>query len=232
MEISHDLGSHDPDPGPQEKSAKKSCVSFETECISLLERLSHFRNGLPQIHNLPAHLYILQLFSRSLISRIEAAHHVPSNYVSGSLWWQIRLQRCNEYVTEVLTFWAHLHLQGAGLPGSWATPSLCAGSCADPLLCAGAPMSSYAPISLSVCLSIRIIIRISETITVKPFQIISLFLIKSTSKNLPGNEEEKNKLPEKNKIETVCFHILINSVHNLIMCVSNDQILYKKNYII
>ncbi len=31
--ISHDPGSHDPDPGPQEKSTKKSCVSFETECI-------------------------------------------------------------------------------------------------------------------------------------------------------------------------------------------------------
>ncbi len=28
------LGLHDPDPGPQEKSMKKSCVSFETECIS------------------------------------------------------------------------------------------------------------------------------------------------------------------------------------------------------
>ena len=34
MHISHDPGSHDPDPGPQEKSMKKSCVSFETECIS------------------------------------------------------------------------------------------------------------------------------------------------------------------------------------------------------
>ncbi len=32
MQISHDPGSHDPDPGPQEKSMKKSCVSFETEC--------------------------------------------------------------------------------------------------------------------------------------------------------------------------------------------------------
>ncbi len=32
MQISHDTGSHDPDPGPQEKSMKKSCVSFETEC--------------------------------------------------------------------------------------------------------------------------------------------------------------------------------------------------------
>ncbi len=30
--ISHDPGSHDPDPGPQEKSMKKSCVSVETEC--------------------------------------------------------------------------------------------------------------------------------------------------------------------------------------------------------
>ncbi len=32
-EISYDPGSHEPDPGPQEKSTKKSCVSFETECI-------------------------------------------------------------------------------------------------------------------------------------------------------------------------------------------------------
>ncbi len=31
----HDPGSHDPDPGPQEKSTKKSCVSFETECSSV-----------------------------------------------------------------------------------------------------------------------------------------------------------------------------------------------------
>ncbi len=28
----HDPGSHDPDPGPQENSMKKSCVSFESEC--------------------------------------------------------------------------------------------------------------------------------------------------------------------------------------------------------
>ncbi len=33
MQISHDPGSHDPDPGPQKKSMKKSCVSFETECM-------------------------------------------------------------------------------------------------------------------------------------------------------------------------------------------------------
>ncbi len=32
MQIFHDPGSHDPDPGPQEKSMKKSCVSFEAEC--------------------------------------------------------------------------------------------------------------------------------------------------------------------------------------------------------
>ncbi len=32
MQISRDPGSHDPDPGPQEKSMKKSCVSFATEC--------------------------------------------------------------------------------------------------------------------------------------------------------------------------------------------------------
>ncbi len=32
MQISDDPGSHDPDPGPQEESTKKSCVSFETEC--------------------------------------------------------------------------------------------------------------------------------------------------------------------------------------------------------
>ena len=36
----HDPGSHDPDPGPQEKSMKKSCVSFETECILLLCKCS------------------------------------------------------------------------------------------------------------------------------------------------------------------------------------------------
>ncbi len=30
MQISNDSGSHDPDPGPQENSTKKSCVSFET----------------------------------------------------------------------------------------------------------------------------------------------------------------------------------------------------------
>ena len=33
MQISHDPGSHDPDPGPQEKSTKKSCVSFGKECM-------------------------------------------------------------------------------------------------------------------------------------------------------------------------------------------------------
>ncbi len=32
MQISPDRGSQDPDPGRQEKSMKKSCVSFETEC--------------------------------------------------------------------------------------------------------------------------------------------------------------------------------------------------------
>ncbi len=35
--VYHDPGSHDSDPGPQEKSMKKSCVSFETECRSLNE---------------------------------------------------------------------------------------------------------------------------------------------------------------------------------------------------
>ncbi len=35
MQISHDPGSNDPDPGPQENSMKKSCVSFETECSLL-----------------------------------------------------------------------------------------------------------------------------------------------------------------------------------------------------
>ena len=33
MQISHNPRSHDSDPGPQEKSMRKSCVSFETECI-------------------------------------------------------------------------------------------------------------------------------------------------------------------------------------------------------
>ena len=32
MQISHDPGSRDSDPGPQEKSMKKRCVSFEIEC--------------------------------------------------------------------------------------------------------------------------------------------------------------------------------------------------------
>ena len=32
MQMSHDPGSHDPDPGLHEKSMTKSCVSFETEC--------------------------------------------------------------------------------------------------------------------------------------------------------------------------------------------------------
>ncbi len=32
MQISHDPGQHDPDPGPQEKSTMKSCISFETQC--------------------------------------------------------------------------------------------------------------------------------------------------------------------------------------------------------
>ena len=36
MHIFHDPRSHDPDLGPQEKCAKKSCVSFETECMFLL----------------------------------------------------------------------------------------------------------------------------------------------------------------------------------------------------
>ena len=35
MHISRDSGLHDSDPGPQEKSMKKSCVSFETECKSI-----------------------------------------------------------------------------------------------------------------------------------------------------------------------------------------------------
>ena len=39
MQISHDPRTHDPDPGPQEKAMKKSCVSFETECIFLLDVL-------------------------------------------------------------------------------------------------------------------------------------------------------------------------------------------------
>ena len=29
----YDPMSHDPDPGPPEKSTKKSCISFETECM-------------------------------------------------------------------------------------------------------------------------------------------------------------------------------------------------------
>ncbi len=33
--ISDYPGLHDPDPGPQEKSTNKSCVSFETECSQL-----------------------------------------------------------------------------------------------------------------------------------------------------------------------------------------------------
>ena len=32
QQCSYDPGSHDTDPGPKEKSMKKSCVSFETEC--------------------------------------------------------------------------------------------------------------------------------------------------------------------------------------------------------
>ncbi len=39
---------------------------------------------------------------------------------------------------------------------------------------------------------------------IRLFQVITLFLVKLTSKNLPGNQEEKNK-PKKNKIEPVCF---------------------------
>ena len=34
MQISHDPRLHDPDPGPQEKSTEKSCVSFGKDCIS------------------------------------------------------------------------------------------------------------------------------------------------------------------------------------------------------
>ncbi len=30
----HDPRLHDPDPGPQEKSAEKSCVSFGKDCIN------------------------------------------------------------------------------------------------------------------------------------------------------------------------------------------------------
>ncbi len=50
MQISHDPGSHDPDPGLQEKSMKKSCVSFETECRMLEPFLNmcfcaHFSNS-------------------------------------------------------------------------------------------------------------------------------------------------------------------------------------------
>ncbi len=32
MQISHDPRLHDPDPGPQEKSTEKSCVSFGKDC--------------------------------------------------------------------------------------------------------------------------------------------------------------------------------------------------------
>ncbi len=40
MQISHDTRSYDPDPGPHEKSTKKSCVSFETECTSYSSQLT------------------------------------------------------------------------------------------------------------------------------------------------------------------------------------------------
>ncbi len=53
MQISHDPGSHDPDPGPQGKCIEKSCVSFETECIKrmplAIDSLSPKNDNVPDI---------------------------------------------------------------------------------------------------------------------------------------------------------------------------------------
>ncbi len=39
MQISDDPRLHDPDPGPQEKSTEKSCVSFGKDCTKTLDLL-------------------------------------------------------------------------------------------------------------------------------------------------------------------------------------------------
>ncbi len=50
MQISHDPGSHDPNPGPQEKSMKKSCVSLETECMFASGRAIHCKRAIHSKH--------------------------------------------------------------------------------------------------------------------------------------------------------------------------------------
>ncbi len=45
MQISHDPRLHDPDPGPQEKSTEKSCVSFGKDCTITLPEQAYFYRG-------------------------------------------------------------------------------------------------------------------------------------------------------------------------------------------
>ncbi len=46
MQMSHDPGSHDSDPGSQEKSMKKSCVSFEAECSIRMWAVIPYAQGM------------------------------------------------------------------------------------------------------------------------------------------------------------------------------------------
>ena len=45
------------------------------------------------------------------------------------------------------------------------------------------------------------------SLAIRPFQVISLFLVNFTLENLPGNQEEKNNHPKKNITEIVCFAV-------------------------
>ncbi len=42
MQVSHDPRLHDPDPGPQEKSTEKRCVSFGKDCMYTAARNRFF----------------------------------------------------------------------------------------------------------------------------------------------------------------------------------------------
>ncbi len=47
--------------------------------------------------------------------------------------------------------------------------------------------------------------EMSGLLNVRPFQVISLFLVNLTLKNLPGNQEEKNKPPGKKHNRNTVF---------------------------
>ncbi len=66
MQISYDPRLHDPDPGPLEKSRKKSCVSFQTSSESVPVKLNltflsfeiHIQKNLNQFKSILAHMVL------------------------------------------------------------------------------------------------------------------------------------------------------------------------------